>query len=93
MILKTVGDLRKLIADLPDDMEIYGEFGPDITDVITDYANDSPQANEFYGAVEARCDDVTRLYLGVDGSLSVDDDDQESGEDDEDEDDEENAPR
>lgn len=52
-----VGDLRKAIADLPDDMTVVLEIQPSESDP------DWPQAALRDAGVESRCDEVERLYL------------------------------
>jgi hypothetical protein len=53
----TVGDLRKVLAGVPDDMLVSLEIAE--PEEGTDFA----QADLRHASVEARCDEVDRLYL------------------------------
>lgn len=84
MNITTVGQLRSLIKGLPDDMTIIPEIGPELQDFILDASeiirvNVKLGTEELYGSVEIRCDDVERLYLGMDPQV----DGGEDGEDEE----------
>lgn len=69
-IITTVGELRLLIKDLPDSMELLPDMGCNIEDFLSDSdASVKPATLEFAVSVEARCDDVERMYVSVDADL------------------------
>jgi hypothetical protein len=64
----TVGSLRKVLKNLPDDMPVEME-------IETEGDTDLAQAGLRSADVEARCDEIDRLYLWGSADVDAGDDD------------------